>query len=443
MAIKDRTLIIVALLACLSVWSARAAEPEAFPQAVQGSTFQYQGLLTDNQGQPINGPTDFQFVLYDAAVGGNQAGSTVINQDDVAVSDGLFSVALDFGPVIDGRALFLEVAVRAGNSNSGYEILTPRTALAAVPYALSLVPGATITGANGQRAELATNNSESLLPIRRGVYGSADGPLDSGVFGTSETGFGLQGRSTNGTGVYGVTSSAEKPGTSGINQAGGPGLYGESSTGYGIHGIGNEIYGVYGQSSDGIGVRGLSTNSDGVSGQSGSPQRNGVTGVNTGGGVGVSAVTSSAAGGKAAIEAINNDAGPALRLSSKGVGAITLRVNGGIQVEGAGENTPTMAFVQRSTPENGCFAAGIEGTVLDNPYTNGRPDAIIIITPSGGRIKDEDLGYSISWNSLTDVSLLYDFIGACGHGAGRWVITRIGLDKSFGSRTFNVLVINP
>ena len=103
--------------------------------ASQGSAFTYQGRLTDN-GSPANGTYDFQFTLYDAATNGSQVGSPV-TVEDVAVSDGLFTVQLDFGSsAFDGNARWLEIAVRPGNSTGSYTTLMPRQALMAVPYAL-------------------------------------------------------------------------------------------------------------------------------------------------------------------------------------------------------------------------------------------------------------------------------------------------------------------
>ncbi|NJN83802.1 MAG: hypothetical protein HC802_17030 [Caldilineaceae bacterium] len=61
----------------------------------------------------------------------------MVSGNDVAVVDGLFTVALDFGNVFDGRALWLEIKVRPGASSGGYTLLAPRQALLATPYALN------------------------------------------------------------------------------------------------------------------------------------------------------------------------------------------------------------------------------------------------------------------------------------------------------------------
>jgi hypothetical protein len=120
---------------------AQGPEPQdiAGVQAALGTAFTYQGRLTDG-GDLTNGTYDFEFKLYDAASGGGQVGST-ITKDDVTVTDGLFTVELDFGSgAFTGDARWLEIGVRAGNSTGAYTTLTPRQPLTPAPYALAL-PG--------------------------------------------------------------------------------------------------------------------------------------------------------------------------------------------------------------------------------------------------------------------------------------------------------------
>lgn len=102
-------------------------------QAVLGTGFTYQGRLTDG-GAPANGTCDFEFKLYDDPTGGAQIGPT-LTKDEVTVSDGLFTVMLDFGAIFDGTALYLEIAVRPGSDTGAYTTLTPRQPLTTAPYA--------------------------------------------------------------------------------------------------------------------------------------------------------------------------------------------------------------------------------------------------------------------------------------------------------------------
>ena len=67
------------------------------PQHLLGQTaFTYQGRLADNS-IPANGNYDLQFALFDAATNGVQI-SDVISSNSFGISNGLFSVTLDFGP---------------------------------------------------------------------------------------------------------------------------------------------------------------------------------------------------------------------------------------------------------------------------------------------------------------------------------------------------------
>src|SRR5258706_2539566 len=65
--------------------------------AAQGTAFTYQGRL-NAQGSPADGAYDLRFGLYDAASSGAQQGPILTNSA-VAVSNGLFTVTLDFGAV--------------------------------------------------------------------------------------------------------------------------------------------------------------------------------------------------------------------------------------------------------------------------------------------------------------------------------------------------------
>jgi hypothetical protein len=117
---------------------AQGPQPRA-PRANLGTAFTYQGQLKDNSAA-ANGAFDFQFALYDAVSIGAQVGST-INANDVNVSNGYFTVSLDFGAsAFTGDARYLEIRVRPGASVGAYTTLNPRQAMTPAPYALAL-PG--------------------------------------------------------------------------------------------------------------------------------------------------------------------------------------------------------------------------------------------------------------------------------------------------------------
>lgn len=111
------------------------AIPASHAQTPLSSGVTYQGQLMQS-GSPADGAFPMVFTLWDAAAGGAQVGPTLAfngvsgNPPPVAVTDGLFSVVLDFGAnAYNGDARWLEIAVNGVT-------LAPRSALTAVPYAV-------------------------------------------------------------------------------------------------------------------------------------------------------------------------------------------------------------------------------------------------------------------------------------------------------------------
>lgn len=100
----------------------------------QTPAFTYQGRL-DEAGTPANGLYDLRFVVYDAETGGSAVGGALIHAA-TTVSNGLFTVNLDFGPgVFDGSDRWLEIAVRPTGSGA-FTVLEPRQLVTSTPYAL-------------------------------------------------------------------------------------------------------------------------------------------------------------------------------------------------------------------------------------------------------------------------------------------------------------------
>ena len=268
-----------------------------------GTAFTYQGQLS-NGGTPQNGPCDFRFKLFDAATSGTQVGTTQ-TLTSVSVSNGLFTVSIDFGSsafVGFGRWLETGVACPSGGSIT---TLSPRQAMSPAPNAIYAEnasvrsDGATVTGNGTVDAPLSLQN-----PL-----GLSQGSGAATITGTnSGTGMGIFGDSTGGNGVQGHTSSGAASGVAGVNDgpgagvygqgnAGGAGLYGNgTATGDGVYGRGDGANGVEGYSQFGTGVRGSSgtgfgvwgssTTFDGVHGDTASNHA-GVAGLNTAQGIGV------------------------------------------------------------------------------------------------------------------------------------------------------------
>ena len=156
-----------------------------------GRAFTYQGKLEEG-GQPVNGAVNLVFKLFDAVSGGTQIGPT-LTHNGVVVAEGLLTRELDFaGAAIDGRALWLEIAVNG-------TILTPRQKLTSAPSALTLAPGAEIRGTSQQYALQVTNLSAQHNAM--GVYAQSISESGRALFGHVTHTAGIN------WGVYGSTAS--------------------------------------------------------------------------------------------------------------------------------------------------------------------------------------------------------------------------------------------
>jgi hypothetical protein len=127
----------------------------AVQAAPMGTAFTYQGRLDDN-GQPANGYFDLQYRLFDAEIGGNQVGVTVI-KEDILVTKGLFIIPdLNFGlGIFNGEASWLEIGVRPAGSNGSFTILSPLQSLTATPYAVYALNSPSGAGSGDITAVLA------------------------------------------------------------------------------------------------------------------------------------------------------------------------------------------------------------------------------------------------------------------------------------------------
>jgi len=236
----------VGLIVVLMATSTASARPLA---DTVGTGFTYQGHLMDG-GNPANGSYDFHFSLYNAASSGAQVGST-LTQTGVTVSNGLFTVQLDFGSVFDGTALYLQVAVRPGGSSGSYTPLTPLQPLSATPYAqYALAAGNATTVTNGLYSTGSYSNPAWLTGLDGGkITGTVsnsdklDGQDASAFASASHTHWG-QTWSGSGNGLT-LTSSGGGSGSIGLNATGDyAAIMGQSpTTGY---------IGVYGYGPDGI-----------------------------------------------------------------------------------------------------------------------------------------------------------------------------------------------
>lgn len=129
-------LFVVNLLVLLLIFGWLSGRPlKGATAAVQiGYGFNYQGAL-DLNGTPANGKYDMRFKLFDSASGGNMIGSPV-TRTDVAMTEGRFSLVLDFGIDAFGPAArWLQIEVKEPNKTA-FTSLSPRQLISPVPTAL-------------------------------------------------------------------------------------------------------------------------------------------------------------------------------------------------------------------------------------------------------------------------------------------------------------------
>jgi hypothetical protein len=132
--------------------------------SAQGTAIFYQGRLNVS-GSPANTNYDFRFAVYDAVTNGNRVSISVTNAA-VPVSNGLFTVTLDFGPgVFNGTANgsndWMDIGVRAIGVAS-FTTLVPRQPILPVPYALFATAASNLLGSL-QSTQIVGKISSGLL----------------------------------------------------------------------------------------------------------------------------------------------------------------------------------------------------------------------------------------------------------------------------------------
>ncbi len=101
----------------------------------QGTAFTYQGRFTDG-GAPYTGSVEFQFTLWNAASAGSQVAATTPASVIVGVTNGLFTVPLDFGAgAFPGAERWVQIEART--AIGPFTLLTPRPKVTAAPYAIT------------------------------------------------------------------------------------------------------------------------------------------------------------------------------------------------------------------------------------------------------------------------------------------------------------------
>jgi hypothetical protein len=142
----------------------------------QTPEFSYQGNLT-NTGSPANGQFDFEFALFESQLGGAQIGTT-LGRVGITVTNGIFSVNLDFGQNFPGADRWLEIRVRQSGGGT-FTTLAPRQRVASSPYAIRSIASDTATSATN-----ATNAMNATNAVNATTATSFTGPLAGDVTGT-------------------------------------------------------------------------------------------------------------------------------------------------------------------------------------------------------------------------------------------------------------------
>ena len=286
------------------------------------TAFTYQGKLVDDCC-PATGLYDLTFKVFDTAGpgGGGQQGAT-LPLVAVPVTNGLFTVSLDFGSsVFTGARRWLQIDVRTNSAMppASFVTLAPRTELTPTPYAIrasiaTTVPDGSITapkipagqvvkslngltdainlvaGANvtltpsGNNLQIAAPGGSLSLPYRGfgsasplfaltnaaagvAIWGESIGGNGRGIFGKGDYGVWGESASTGGRGLIGqVSSDSTAVAVIGNHTAyGNTGKLGTGSEGvYGISagvGGGNGVAGYNTAFFNGVGVYGEHTQS--------------------------------------------------------------------------------------------------------------------------------------------------------------------------------------
>ncbi|EEF57016.1 hypothetical protein Cflav_PD0045, partial [Pedosphaera parvula Ellin514] len=160
--------------------------------AAQGTAFTYQGRLNTG-ANPATGIYDLAFTLYNNPSSSVGAVTSTITNAATAVSNGLFTVTLDFGSgIFTGAKLWLDVGVRT-NGPGAFTGLVPRQPITPAPYAIFANTTSNLTGT------LPASQLAGTVPLAQ---------LPGSVVTNNATGLSLTGSFTgNGSGLSNVITS--------------------------------------------------------------------------------------------------------------------------------------------------------------------------------------------------------------------------------------------
>jgi hypothetical protein len=143
---KNYKKISASIVFCVALAVIVAAQPPT-------TAFTYQGKLTDG-ALPAGGTFEMRFKLFDALAGGTQQPQptpitldfTVAGSNPVTVTNGIFTVQLDFGAAsFPAAERFLEISVRH-NSTEAFTPLAPRQKITSSPFSIKSLSAAAADG---------------------------------------------------------------------------------------------------------------------------------------------------------------------------------------------------------------------------------------------------------------------------------------------------------
>lgn len=143
------------------------------------SKISYQGVLTDNNGDPLNGQYDMQFRLYTSSSGGTEIWDET--QNNINVNEGIFNVYLGSNNPLSGLAFdvsyWLEITV-SGTT------LTPRIELSSSVYSFntSRIQGRPISENAPTTGQVLKWNGSEWLPDNDETGGGLWSQFSNGIY---------------------------------------------------------------------------------------------------------------------------------------------------------------------------------------------------------------------------------------------------------------------
>lgn len=215
----------------------------------------FQGYLTDNVGNPLNGTFGMTFKIYNAPSGGSLLWT---ESQTVSVNDGIFDVLLGSstpipGSVFTGSNRYLEVKVEA-------EVLSPRVDIASVAYAYRSIYSDTASYAQVSSVAcpltLTCSSNDAILTLRNNGYGPGLVIDNSGYYGiiVDSSGGGASGISINYADWQGVWNGYANAYGFVSYESNYGGFATNSTPGYGFYAIDVGSHGLYVQNAGEMGA---------------------------------------------------------------------------------------------------------------------------------------------------------------------------------------------